>query len=76
MSLTQREAFARLMEHMCRHDGDGGHGYSQVNRMGDGTVEWVDLGDGNLEPHIGLQIPVRPRPMRGVPYWDFRHVSK
>lgn len=46
MSLTQREAFARLMEHMCRHDGDGGHGYSQVNRMGDGTVEWVDLGDG------------------------------
>ena len=34
------------------------------------------LGDGNLEPHIGLQIPVRPRPTRGVPYWDFRHVSK
>lgn len=46
MSLTQREAFARLMEHMCRHDGSGGHGYSQPNRMGDGTVEWVDLGDG------------------------------
>lgn len=46
MALTQREAFARLMEHMCRHDGNGGHGYSQANRMGDGTVEWVDLGDG------------------------------
>lgn len=46
MALTQREAFARLMEHMCRHDGDGGHGYSQANRMGDGTVEWVDLGGG------------------------------
>lgn len=46
MSLTQREAFARLMEHMCRHDGDGGHGYSQVNRMGNGTTERVDLGDG------------------------------
>ena len=46
MALTQREAFARLMEHMCRHDGTGGHGYSQANRMGDGTVEWVDLGDG------------------------------
>lgn len=46
MSLTQREAFARLMEHMCRHDGTGGHGYSQANRMGDGTVEWVDLGNG------------------------------
>ncbi len=46
MSLTQREAFARLMEHMCKHDGNGGHGYSQVNRMGDGTTEAVDLGDG------------------------------
>lgn len=46
MSLTQREAFARLMEHMCRHDGDGGHGYSQVNRLGDGTTEPVSLGDG------------------------------
>lgn len=46
MSLTQREAFARLMEHMCSHDGNGGHGYSQANRMGDGTTETVDLGDG------------------------------
>lgn len=46
MSLTQREAFARLMEHMCSHDGDGGHGYSQYDRWGDGTTEDVDLGDG------------------------------
>lgn len=46
MALTQREAFARLMEHMCRHDGDGGHGYSQVNRLGNGTTEPVSLGDG------------------------------
>lgn len=46
MSLTQREAFARLMEHMCTHDGAGGHGYSQINRMGNGTTERVDLGDG------------------------------
>ena len=46
MSLTQREAFARLMEHMCAHDGDRGHGYSQYDRWGDGTTEDVDLGDG------------------------------
>lgn len=44
--LSQREAFARLMEHMCKHDGDGGHGYSQYARMGNGTTETVDLGDG------------------------------
>lgn len=46
MGLYQREAFARLFEHMCRHDGDGGHGYSQYARLGDGTTERVDLGDG------------------------------
>lgn len=45
MALTQREAFARLMEHMCEHDGSAGHGYSQPNREGVGT-ELVDLGDG------------------------------
>lgn len=45
MALTQREAFARLMEHMCEHDGNAGHGYSQPNRKGSGT-ELVDLGDG------------------------------
>lgn len=46
MALTRREAFARLFEHMCRHDGAGGHGYSQPARWGDGTTERVDLGDG------------------------------
>lgn len=45
MALTQREAFARLMEHMCEHDGNSGHGYSQPNREGVGT-ELVNLGDG------------------------------
>lgn len=46
MALTQREAFARIMEHLCKHDGDAGHGYSQTNRWGNGTIETVDLGDG------------------------------
>lgn len=45
MALTQREAFARLLEHLCSHDGDGGHGYSQPNREGVG-FEAVNLGDG------------------------------
>lgn len=45
MSLTQREAFARTMEHLCSHDGNDGHGYSQPNRDGVG-YETVDLGDG------------------------------
>lgn len=34
------------MEHLCSHDGGGGHGYSQINRMGDGTTETVRLSDG------------------------------
>lgn len=46
MSITQREAFAQVMEHMVTHDGDGGHGYSQINRMGDGTTETLTLSDG------------------------------
>lgn len=46
MSLTRREAAARLMEHMCKHDGNGGHGYSQIARMGNGVPESVNLGDG------------------------------
>lgn len=44
MALTQREAFARLMEHMCTHDA---HGYTQGYRWGDGTKETVFLG-GNV----------------------------
>ena len=43
MSLTQREAFARTMEHLCTHDS---HGYTQGNRWGNGSKETVDLGDG------------------------------
>lgn len=46
MALTQREAFAQVMEHLCTHDGGSGHGYSQANRMGDGTVETIKLSDG------------------------------
>ena len=43
MTLTQREAFARTMEHLCNHES---HGYTQGNRWGNGTKEIVDLGDG------------------------------
>ena len=43
MTLTQREAFARTMEHLCNHES---HGYTQGNRWGNGCKETVDLGDG------------------------------
>lgn len=46
MAITQREAFAQAMEHLVSHDGGGGHGYSQANRMGDGTTETICLSDG------------------------------
>lgn len=46
MAFTQREAFAQVMEHLVSHDGGGGHGYSQANRMGDGTTETICLSDG------------------------------
>lgn len=46
MAITQREAFAQVMEHLVSHDGGGGHGYSQVSRMGDGTTETICLSDG------------------------------
>lgn len=46
MTITQREAFAQVMEHLVSHDGGGGHGYSQANRMGDGTTETICLSDG------------------------------
>lgn len=46
MAITQREAFAQVMEHLVSHDGGGGHGYSQVSRMGDGTTETIRLSDG------------------------------
>lgn len=43
MTLSQREAFARTMEHLVNHDS---HGYTQGNRWGNGVKETVDLGDG------------------------------
>lgn len=46
MAIKQREAFAQVMEHLVSHDGGGGHGYSQANRMGDGTTETICLSDG------------------------------
>ena len=46
MMLSQREAFARVCEHLVTHDGYPGHCYSQYSRLGDGTTEAVDLGDG------------------------------
>lgn len=46
MAITQREAFAQVMEHLVTHNGNGGHGYSQYNRMGDGTTETIRLSDG------------------------------
>lgn len=46
MAITQREAFAQVMEHLVSHDGGAGHGYSQANRMGDGTTETICLSDG------------------------------
>lgn len=46
MAITQREAFAQVLEHLVSHDGGGGHGYSQANRMGDGTTETICLSDG------------------------------
>lgn len=51
MSLSQREAFARTMEHLVNHDS---HGYTQGNRWGNGTKETVDLGDGvSIEVMLG-----------------------
>lgn len=41
------ERAAQVMEHLCRHDGDDGHGYSQLSRWGDGTYEVVTLSDGS-----------------------------
>lgn len=46
MAITQREAFAQVMEHLCLHNGGSGHGYSQYSRMGDGTTETIRLSDG------------------------------
>lgn len=42
MTLSQREAFARAMEHLCTHEI---HGYTQGNRWGNGIKETINLGD-------------------------------
>ena len=34
---SKKEVAARIMEHLCTHDGNGGHGYSQPGRDGYGT---------------------------------------
>lgn len=47
MALPLYERFAQVMEHLCSHDGDGGHGYTQAKRWGDGTYETVTLSDGS-----------------------------
>lgn len=48
--LSYPDAAAEVMEHLCSHDGDGGHGYSQINRQGVGTgatsFEPLTLSDG------------------------------
>ena len=38
MAITQREAFAQVMEHLVTHDGASCHGYSQYTPMGDVTT--------------------------------------
>lgn len=47
------EAAARIMEHLCSHDGDGGHGYSQgSNRWGNGVRESIEV-DGQAYTFAG-----------------------
>ncbi len=50
--LTYPQMAAEVMLHMVRHDGNGGHGYSQYARWGDGTTEQITLSDGTV-----IQIP-------------------
>lgn len=50
--VSQKEIFAEVFEHMCTHDGDEGHGYSQIARWGDGTSESVTLSCG-----VTVEIP-------------------
>lgn len=45
--LSYQQRAAEVMYHMCTHDGNGGHGYSQYNRWGDGTNETIMLSDGS-----------------------------
>lgn len=41
--LTRADAAAEVMEHLIEHEA---HGYSQPNRLGDGTTETLTLSDG------------------------------
>lgn len=56
--LSFANAAAEVMEHLCKHDGNGGHGYSQPNRAGVGTGggrgETITLSDGsNVQISVG-----------------------
>lgn len=50
--LTYNQRFAEVMHHLCSHDGNSGHGYSQVQRWGDGTFENIILSDKTV-----VQVP-------------------
>ena len=43
MAMTIPQKAAALMRHLCTHDGDGGHGYSQCSRNGSGGIEVVTV---------------------------------
>lgn len=43
MAMTIPQKAAALMRHLCTHDGDGGHGYSQYSRTGSGGIEIVTV---------------------------------
>lgn len=48
------EAASWVMWHLVTHDGDGGHGYSQPNRNGNGTTETINVPNwGNVVIHGG-----------------------
>lgn len=42
--MKKNEVAAQIMEHLCNHDGDGGHGYSQYAREGSGGTETLEIG--------------------------------
>lgn len=46
--LTYQQRAAEVFYHMCTHDGNSGHGYSQYQRWGDGTYESITLSDGTV----------------------------
>lgn len=46
---TIPEKAAILMEHLVTHDGNGGHGYSQYSRNGDGSIEIVRIDGQDVE---------------------------